>query len=74
MRSVDIQLKLMIGEDCGNSPKKIFLKQLNIAFAKGDSTFIINNVSEDITWNIIGVKLIQGKNDLEKSLENMKKI
>ena len=66
-------LKLIIGEDCGNSPKKSFLKQINIAFAKGDSIFIINNVSEDITWNIIGDMLIQGKSDLEKTLENMKK-
>ncbi len=64
--------KIIIGEDCGNSPKKTFLKQFNISFAENDIAFIINNVSEDISWNIIGDKHIQGKKDFEEALEQMK--
>ncbi|OEH86872.1 DNA-binding protein [Desulfuribacillus stibiiarsenatis] len=65
-------LKLIIEADCGNSPEKVFLKEFNIAFAKGDSSFIIDNVSEDITWNFIGNMLIQGKDELAKAFEDMK--
>ncbi|MCX7745270.1 MAG: nuclear transport factor 2 family protein [Clostridia bacterium] len=64
--------KVTIGEDCGNSSKKTFLKQLNIAFAENDTAFIINSVSEDISWNIIGDKHIQGKKDFVEALEQMK--
>ncbi|MCX7749296.1 MAG: hypothetical protein N2645_20750 [Clostridia bacterium] len=65
--------EVIVGADCGNSPKKLFLKQFNIAFAEGNAAFIIESVSDDITWNIIGDKLIKGKNDFAQALDNMKK-
>jgi len=64
--------KVIVGEDCGNSPKNIFLKNLTIAFAKRDSKFILGNVSEDFRWNIIADKLIQGKDNFAETLEWMK--
>lgn len=64
--------KVIVGEDCGNSPKNIFLKDLTIAFAKRDSKFILGKVTEDFRWNIIGDKLIQGKDNFAETLEWMK--
>ena len=64
--------KVIVGEDCGNSPKNIFLKNLTIAFAKRDSKFILDNVTDDVRWNIIGKKLIQGKDDFAAAMDLMK--
>jgi limonene-1,2-epoxide hydrolase len=64
--------KNIIGEDCGNSPKNIFLQKFTIAFAKGDAKFILGSVTDDIRWNMVGEQLIQGKDNFAKALEQMK--
>lgn len=64
--------RIIVSEDCGNSPKNIFVQELTIAFAKGDAKFILGNVTDDIRWNIVGNRLIQGKNDLAEALKRMK--
>ena len=65
--------KVITSEDCGNSPKNIFAQDLTIAISKGDSKFLLDKVTDDIRWNRVGNKLIQGKNDFAKALEQMKK-
>lgn len=60
--------KIIVDADCGNSPKNIFLKDLIIAFAKGNSKFILENVTDDIVWNIVGNKLLEGKANVAKWL------
>lgn len=64
--------KLNIEAEPGHSPKKEFLKELNIAFAKGDAAFIVNNVNDSIVWNIVGDKKIEGKDNFIKEMEIMK--
>ena len=64
--------RVIVSEDCGNSPKNIFLEKLTVAFAKCDSKFILSSVTDDIRWNIVGDKLIQGKDSITKALEQMK--
>lgn len=61
----------MCPEDCGNAPKKAFLKEFNIAFAKGDSTFIAESVSDDLSWEIVGEKTIEGKIEFTEWLEGL---
>lgn len=56
--------------DCGNSPKIKFLKELNVAFAKKDSTFIAEHFSEDVHWNIVNDISVQGKEKVISLLEN----
>ena len=65
--------RVIRSEDCGNSPKNIFVQDITIAFAKGDTTFLLDNVTDDIRWDIIGNKLVQGKDELAKVVEQMKK-
>ena len=65
-------IKINIGPDCGNSPKKQFLKELNIAFAKSDSDFLIASVTDKIIWDIIGDKKIEGKENFVEEQEKMK--
>ena len=64
--------KVIVSEDCGNSPKNIFLEKLTVAFAKGDSKFILGKVTDDIRWDIVGTTFIQGKDNFAEALERMK--
>jgi hypothetical protein len=65
-------MKINVSKDCGNSPKNIFIQNLTIAFAKGETGFILESVAEDIVWNIAGGLLIQGKRDFTNVLKGMK--
>lgn len=62
--------KIASSPNCENSPKMEFLKDFNIAFAKGNMEFLIENVTDKIVWNIIGDKKIEGK---ENYVEELKK-
>lgn len=66
-------MRVIIGEDCGNSPKNIFVQELTIALASGDLKSALNSVTDDIRWNIVGDKVIQGKDLFAKALEAKKK-
>ena len=64
--------RVITSEDCGNSPKNIFVQDLTIALAKRDSKFPLDSVTDDIRWNIVGDKLIEGKDSFAKALKGMK--
>jgi len=64
--------KIISSPNCGNSPKMEFLKKFKIAFAKGDLAFITDSVTDDVFWNIIGDKKIEGKEMFSVELEKMK--
>ena len=59
---------VIVSEDCGNSPKNIFLQNLTIAFAKRDTQFVLNSITDDISWHIVGELLFQGKADFVEAL------
>lgn len=65
-------IKVECAENCGNSPKKMLLKDLSIAFAKNEIDFCMDWMTDDVVWDIIGDKLIRGKGDFEKALNQMK--
>lgn len=70
---MDRSLIFTVNPDCGNSPKEKSIKELNLAFAKGDVTFLSKYVTDDIIWDIVGDKIIKGKEAFVKSFEEMKK-
>jgi hypothetical protein len=51
--------------------QKTFLKKLNEAFANSDMGFIMNSVSDDIEWTIVGDRVVLGKDQFAKSLQEM---
>ncbi len=63
--------KINILPDCGNSPKKTFIKEFNIAFAKANVEFILKHISNDVVWNIYGNQSIKGKEDFAKLINKM---
>jgi hypothetical protein len=68
-------VKVICKEDCGNAPKKLFLKDFNTAVARGNLPFIEPNITEDVTWHLFepsGQKQILGRdNVLEEYKHNL---
>ena len=63
--------EIHVDTDCGNSPKREFIKAFNIAFARQDFKFILESITDDVTLNIIGDKKIEGNEAFKKELELM---
>ncbi|WP_164669432.1 hypothetical protein [Virgibacillus doumboii] len=60
--------KITCAEDCGNSPKKQQLKEFNIAVVTNDTGFVYKNTSDNILWDFVGLKTLQGKENLNKAM------
>lgn len=63
-------IKIVCAEDCGNSPRKELLKQVTAAFAVNDTDIIEENFADNVTWNIVGDKTIDGKAVVIDSMQN----
>lgn len=63
--------KISTPSDCGNSQKKEFIKDFNIAFADGNMDYILDNISDNIEWTIVGDKKIIGRESVENTLKEM---
>ena len=57
--------------DCGNAPKKEFLRDFMIAFANGDTSFILDSVTDAVQWELVGSRSAQGKADVEVMIREM---
>jgi hypothetical protein len=66
-----IDLTLSIPADCGNAPKKQVIRDFNIAFAQGDVTGVLSFLAEEVEWDIVGNKVLQGKAAVEAELNYM---
>lgn len=57
--------------DCGNAPKREFLKNFRIAMAEANKDFLLKSVTDDIIWNVIGSKITEGKDSYSNELNNV---
>ena len=64
--------KITVTPDCGNAPKKAFLRDFNVAFARADIPALLAAVTENVRWNMVGDKVISGKEHFAAALEEMK--
>lgn len=51
--------------------KENLLRKINEAFANSDTEFIVANVTDDIRWNVIGDKVVEGKQAFREALKAM---
>lgn len=65
-------MKLNIKTDCGNAPKKEFIKDLTIAFASYDLDEVMPHLSDQIQWTLVGDETIVGKERFRSELEKMR--
>lgn len=63
--------KITYPDDCGNSPKKIFLRDFNIAFVKSDVDFILDSITDDVYWDQVGEDNLNGKEAFANILTHM---
>lgn len=56
------------------SKKEQFLRKVNQAFVDGDREFLLESISEDICWDIVGEKMVSGKSEFSDALERMQEI
>jgi hypothetical protein len=61
--------RVVLQEDCGNSPKNKLLQQFTIALVKSDVKFILDSVTEHVRWKILGDQMIDGKENLAEFLK-----
>lgn len=66
-------VKIIVEEDCGNAPKKLLLRDLNIAYANRDMQPVLENLTDNIRWEMVGNKLIEGKEQVAEELEQRKR-
>jgi len=62
---------IITSEDCGNSPKNTFLQDLTIAFARSDNAYILDRITHDIRWEIVGATHVSGKTDFAAMITQM---
>lgn len=66
-------IKITVAKDCGNAPKKLILRDFNIALVTKDNTTILENIADNITWNIIGDEIVEGKINFIDKLDQLYK-
>lgn len=57
--------------DCGNAPRKLFLRDYHIALASHNLPPILESVANDVQWEKVGTRLLKGKAEFERGLENL---
>lgn len=65
-------IKVIVPQNCGNSPKINFIKELNISMAKRNLQFLYDHITDDIKWSILGVQKLIGKNKVIKLMEELR--
>ena len=62
-------MKVTVEEDCGNAPRKLLLRDFNVALAAGDLGAVLDRVSDDIAWKLVGNQVVEGKAAFERALQ-----
>lgn len=59
--------KIICTENCGNSPKNLFLRDFNIAVAKRNFSVVHKSLAEDVSWELFepsGQKKVTGRENV----------
>lgn len=63
--------KIVSEVDCGNAPKKQYVYDFNVAFAKADIEKAMSMLDTGAAWNMIGDKELIGESDIRAFLKSM---
>lgn len=72
MMGKKVGVTIVCNEDCGNSPKNLFLRNFNVAAAKMNLSFIRKSITEDVVWHLFepaGQKIITGRENVVSEYE-----
>ncbi|HMR19506.1 MAG TPA: nuclear transport factor 2 family protein [Sphingobacterium sp.] len=62
-------MKLNLPNECSNSPKQRLIQELFLSFAKRDYAAIIDYITNDVIWEIVGERMMTGKEDVHAFFE-----
>ncbi len=65
------QPRIVPSADCGNSPKNTLLQDIAIAFAKRDAEFLLGRVTDDIRWEVVGGRVVEGREAFARALQTL---
>ncbi len=54
--------------------KEEFIRDFNEAFSKNDQEFILNNMSDDIVWDFVGDRKVEGKEAVKEFMKPMSEV
>jgi hypothetical protein len=67
-RNTDSMVKVNVQPDCGNAPKKLFIRDFMIAFANGEPSALLDCIANDVRWEMIGEQTLNSKPEVEGAL------
>lgn len=67
-------MRVIVGKNCGNSPRNLLIKNFIVAFEKCNTKFVKKNITEDANWEIIGEKTVSGKDNFIREMLNSKTV
>ncbi len=65
-------MEIVRSQDCGNSPKNQLVLNLTIALLTGEFQTPSDTVTEDVQWNIVGVKSLSGWKAILAEMETIR--
>lgn len=63
--------KVICDIDCSHSPRAAMVRDFNIAFAMGDAEAILAQLSETMRWEMMGAKVLEGKQSVIEAMPKM---
>ena len=67
-------MEIHINPDCENAPEKAFIRDFNIAFAQADFERLSSFITEEIVWDLVGEKRVEGIKAFQQAMEEMKEM
>ena len=71
MTQQNTELKVICEEDCGNAPRKAQLRDFNIALACVNIEEILNYLTDNIVWHMVGQRKIEGRQAVAEFLKQI---
>ncbi|MCG8453099.1 MAG: nuclear transport factor 2 family protein [Spirochaetales bacterium] len=63
-------MNMSLPKNYESSPRLDFLKEFNQAFAEGNIHAVLQALSSDVEWHMVGEKLLQGKEEVRQELQS----
>ncbi len=60
-------MTISVDEDCGNAPKKQFVRDFLVAVARGDGT-AVGALADSVRWDVAGEQELSGKDEITEIL------
>ncbi len=64
-------LNISIAEDCTNTLKKRYVRDFNVDCVTGRISDALEKLSDDVRWDVIGLKEMVNKSEIADSLRSM---